>query len=101
MEGDTACQHAAPREVIVRFGDDERTLIGDYHVFLWYRFEHACPHVLSAALMALEFWFTERIVVGTGYESAAANCLRRLTMLESRACFALSDAKSRIFLQTC
>ena len=68
-------QHAAPREVIVRFGDDERTLIGDYHVFLWYRFEHACPHVLSAALMALEFWFTERIVVGTGYESAAAKLL--------------------------
>jgi hypothetical protein len=68
-------QHAAPREVIVRFGDDERTLIGDYHVFLWYRFEHGCPHVLSAALMALDFWFTERIAVGTGHESAAEKLL--------------------------
>ena len=68
-------QHAAPQEVIVRFGDNERTLIGDYHVFLWYRFEHACPHVLSSALMALEFWFAERLMIGDGYESVAEKLL--------------------------
>lgn len=68
-------QHATPREVIIRFGNEERTLIGDYHVFLWYRFEHACPGVLSAALMALEFWFNERLVIGTGYASAAEKLL--------------------------
>ncbi len=68
-------QHATPREVILRFGEEERTLIGDYHVFLWYRFEHACPGVLSAALMALEFWFNERLVIGIGYESAAEKLL--------------------------
>ena len=68
-------QHAAPRAVIVSFGARERILIGDYHVFLWYRFGGVCPHALSAALMALEWWFTERVLIGEGYESAAEKLL--------------------------
>lgn len=67
--------HARPREVVVRFGETERTLLGDYNVFTWYR-SGPCPHVLTGALMALEFWFTERMLVGTAYEDAAAKLLK-------------------------
>ena len=70
----TRAGYAQPREVVVRIGETERTLLGDYHVFTWYR-SGPCPHALTAALMSLEFWFTEQLLVGTGYENAVAKLL--------------------------
>lgn len=70
-------------EVRVRYGSTERSLIGDFNVFTWYRLG-ACPNSLASALMALEFCFAHQIPE----ESESENLLDELLSMSNNVAIA-------------
>jgi hypothetical protein len=63
--------------VKLQLGDDERTLLGDYNVYMAYSDSTQWPYPVISALMALEKWLYEQLEAGQSIDPIIETILRR------------------------